>query len=120
MSQVSFTTQHSDRDVCVTGGWDRQMQYYHFTIEYAAPDFDSDIDSGFDSDEFQEGGVLYSNLDTEAPFKKDNEEYKAQLHIYGIEAPEGFWEMIERKEGNVLVEYRIEADGTHNWHRQEW
>ncbi len=120
MSQVTFTAKFNDRAVVVTGGWDALMQYYHFTIEYVAPDFDSDIDSGFDSDEVSEGGMLYSNLDTEAPYKQDNDEYKEQLRIRGIEAPEGFWEMIERKEGNVLVEYRIETGGARNWHRQEW
>jgi hypothetical protein len=120
MSQVTFTTQFNGNPVTVTGGWDVQLQYYYFTIEYVAPDFDSDIDSGFDSDEVSEGGMLYSNLDTEAPFKKDNKEYKEQLRIFGIEAPPGFWEMIERNEGNVLVEYRIETGGVHNWHRQEW
>lgn len=115
MSQVSFEAEFNGDPVTVTGGWDVQLRYYHFTMEFDAPDFD-DSEGGDDGDE----GLLFSNLDLPSPWQQSNTRYKAALVEFGVEAPPGFWEMIERNEGNVIVQWRADDNGKFDWRRQEW
>jgi len=97
MSQIRFNAKFDGKDVQVSTGWDRPLQYYHLTI--------------FDMNPNAEDDVVWSCLD-HFGFCKSLDIIKDQLKKMNIECPEGTFDLIARKEGNVFYAWR---DG--KWNR---
>lgn len=92
MSQVSFKTTYSGFPVEVVAGWDEPLKYYHFTV------FDLRVDAKKET--------IFCNLDDKDPFAvKTTDKWKQTLTQMNIAAPVGFWERVERKEGNALYKF---------------
>jgi hypothetical protein len=92
VSQVKFKTPFIGKRIEIMAGWDRPLQHYFLTI--------------FNLDE-DEDEVYWSTLDF--PSDEDNhgtERLRRQLDSMGIPAPEGFWERVERQEGNVNHDFK--------------
>lgn len=104
MSQVKFhSALPDDTKVEIVGGWDEPQQGYHFSI-FALED---DLEEGEDD-------VIYCNLRHSAcPFPRDNDIYRTVLKLARIIPPPGFWERVERKEGDVIYEWDGDA-----WHKR--
>lgn len=92
MSQVIFNSQTSDgRDVRVQAGWDEPLQGYHFTV-FNADDYDDPI---------------WDALNHCTPmFPKTIDEFPPVLEELGIEPPDGFWEEVQQKRGNVFIQWK--------------
>lgn len=93
MSQVKFKTKYNGETVEVMAGWDNPLQGFFMTI-FGQPTEEDDEP------------ILYNNLaDPNAPgamgFSRDTEYFKHKLEELGIIAPAGFWQLVNRKEGNV-------------------
>ena len=86
MSQVRYRTAEKGKKVEVVGGWDRPLATFFVTI------FQLEYEG---EDEADEARSLY-------PDTADVEGFKAALAETGIEVGAGFWERVERKEGNSL------------------
>lgn len=98
MSQVSFTTQYMGFPVKVVAGWDRPLQYYHFTVFDLRPDAEDEC--------------IFSCLDIPNVFQtKTLEKWQDRLAMMKIEAPEGFWERVEKKDTGNRVEIFRDGDG---------
>ena len=104
MSQVIFKSKIADKNVEVMGGWDPPMNYYHFTI------FNLDLKPDDDEE------IIWACIDnfrlSELP--KSTEPYIKILEEFNIEPPEDFWELCNKKEGNVVYIF----NGT-NWNRKD-
>lgn len=86
MSQVTFRGFRGELPVEVTAGWDRPLQHYHLTI------FGPDGDPLWSSiDEMPTGGC------------EDIGSLALALRDLGIDVPDGFWPLVEAREGNVLT-----------------
>lgn len=99
MSQVKFKAVTESGPVEVMGGWDRPLSEFYMTI------FDLATDA---EDETVWASMFGPSPKTTAPLR-------AQLVQMGIEAPEEFWDRVERREANVTHVY---ADG--KWTRDEF
>lgn len=85
MSQVTFWgTDRTGQRVEVLAGWDEPMRWFFLVV--------------FNTD----GETLYTNLDHPAPAElgRDTRAFRHVLQTRGVDAPEGFWERVERREGN--------------------
>jgi len=99
MSQVSYKTTHNGGNVEVVGGWDHPLGNYHLTV------FDLDAPETAFTD------VLYCQLDRYPIGQpKELKLLKEDLETLGITVPESFWEMCEKKEGNVM--HSVSEDGS--------
>lgn len=87
MSQVIFNATQGDVPVEVIGGWDRPLRRFFLTVI------------------FDDSGDDVSATDNE-----DTRSLRMELAALGITAPEGFWERVERMEGNVM----------HAWDQGAW
>lgn len=87
MSQVRFKAKASDnKEYDVLAGWDRPLREFFLTV-IALEDGGDDDDAGpvaFDQDK---NGTAY---------------LRKTLEDLGIEAPQGFWEKVEMREGNIM------------------
>ena len=92
MSQVTFRTTYKGKRAEVMAGWDNPLRYYHLTI--------FDLDAGDDEDE-----CIYSGMESEAFQVKTIDPLKVKLDKFGIKPPDGFWEHVEPKAGNVYIRY---------------
>lgn len=86
MSQVTFHTDHQGERIEVLAGWDTPLRYF-FLVLYGP-----------------KRELLYSNLDHRDPawLGRDTSLFRKELQTRGITPPEGFWERVERREGNVV------------------
>jgi len=98
MSQVKFESPFAGKSVEIMAGWDRPLQHYFLTI--------------FNMDD-SEDEVYWSTLDFPSDEDKDTSRIRRQLDSMGIQTPEGFWERVERQEGNKL---HVFMGGT--WHER--
>ena len=105
MSQVKFTAtlfwgSKPDMLVEVMAGWDRPLQHYFLTV--------FDLDATDDESE-----TLWSTLEypDEAADQAGTVRLQEQLKSMNITAPDGFWERVERNEGNVFHKF---GDGVWN------
>ncbi len=89
MSQVKFAgTRKGGEKVAVVGGWDRPLREFFLTIFVA------------DSEDEE---IVWSDLLAPSKLKQEDTHYlRGKLTEYGIEAPEGFWDRVERREANVV------------------
>lgn len=94
MSQVLFDTQFRGHWVDVMSGWDPPLGYYHLTI------FNLDDDEGPPE-------VLWSGLDR-LGFCRTLSKIQEALESLGITPPPEFFDIIDRKEGNISYRW----DGT--------
>jgi hypothetical protein len=92
MSQVKFQTTYKGKRAEVMAGWDVPLKYYHLTV--------FNLDAEDDEDE-----CFYSGMDDNPFSVKTIGPLKVKLAQLGIEAPDGFWERAERKEGNTFYTY---------------
>jgi hypothetical protein len=83
MSQVSFKAIHKGNCIEVMAGWDRPCQEYFLTL--------------FDA----EDEPFWSTLEHPEFVQGDKHRLKPVLESMGITPPTGFWEVVERQEGNV-------------------
>jgi len=93
MSQVTFKSTYRDRRIEVMAGWDRPLRHYFLTV--------FDLDASDDDPE-----TVWSTL--ESPSALDNtstERLRKKLGSMDISVPEGFWERVERQEGNAVHAY---------------
>jgi hypothetical protein len=105
MSQVKFRAVHDPEGkatpVEVMAGWDRPTRGFFMTV------FDlTDAD-----DPNAEEKLLYNGLDDRNTIMGNmptTEYFQMLLKAFGIQAPEGFWERVERQEGNVFHNYNPE------------
>ena len=92
MSQVRFNTEYNNEPALVVAGWDRPLQYYHLTV--------------FNNDENAEKECFYSDLDEPNPFSvKTIVPIQEKLKEMNIVPPDGFWDLVSKKEGNVFHTY---------------
>lgn len=94
MSQVSFkanmTALNDGAQVQVIAGWDRPLQEYFLTVFLSGDD-----------------EVWWSTMDEPSPADKFSTEHLQQkLASFGIEAPQGFWERVQRREANFCHFYQ--------------
>jgi hypothetical protein len=90
MSRISFKT---DGGLTVVAGWDVPLQGYFLSV----------------FDDANEDELTYESLDdrnTRMGFRRDSAYFKDILVKLGIEAPIGFWELVEENEGNVFYTFR--------------
>jgi len=94
MSQVIFQSEIRGQAVEVMSGWDAPMGWFFLGI--------------FDGD----GKVLYSNLNDRDPAQlgRDTVAFRRVLTERGITPPEGFWALVEQREGNHVA-HRHGAEG---------
>lgn len=84
MSQVSFKA-GPDGTFEVMAGWDRPCQEFYLTV--------------FDAEE----EVVWSTLGSVDPGLRESTLFiRTQLTKMTIQAPDGFWERVERREANVV------------------
>lgn len=82
MSQVRFKTGIRE----VMAGWDRPLGHFFLTISSVIDD-----------------EVVWSSIyDLPKGGTSSTEPLKKMLREFEVEPPEGFWERVERREGNVL------------------
>lgn len=93
MSQVKFETIYDGKNIEVVGGYDPPLNFYHFTI--------------YNLD--QEDDIIWCNLSQYMAFPTNNDRYKELVKEMGIEVPEGFWELCEKKKGNVFYQWDGES-----------
>ena len=99
MSQVRFKTKADDnREYDVLAGWDRPLREFFMTVFV--------LENGVEADE-----PYWSGLgDVDQDKATDTVLLRKSLRDLGIEAPPGFWERVEQREGNVM----------HYHHNGEW
>ena len=88
MSQIKFQATYQGKPCEVMAGWDAPCQEYYLTV--------------FDLDPEAAEEVVWSTID----FPDESQAYETgylrqRLGVMGIKTPKGFWEMVERREGNV-------------------
>lgn len=92
MSQVKFKTTLNGKPVEVMAGWDIPLQGFFLTV--------------FDLAEDAEEECIYSGMDdpkTRMGFMPKTDYFRDILATeYGIVAPEGFWDLVEKREGNTV------------------
>jgi hypothetical protein len=117
MSQHYFETTHNGQPVTVTLGWDRPIGHYFMVIRQHSPEpqgaDQNAVDDGA-TDEDDDDGILYSNLNEWDAFWKSLDDYRSTLKAMGIVCPGEMFEQVELDEcfgvGNRHVWYR--ADGS--------
>lgn len=97
MSQVVFKAMHNGEEVIVTGGYDGPLREFFVQVT-GGPH-----------------GFIMDDLWLRPDERKSTGHARAMLEEVGIEAPEGFWELIELREGNITYTHKKESDGTDNW-----
>lgn len=101
MSQVHFMTEFRGQRALVISGWDRPLQHFHLSI----------YDPGVDT----EDDVLWEGLfQLPRGGLSSAEAVKQKLLELGIQPPEGFVEICDRREGNVKY---VAMNG--DWSRSE-
>jgi hypothetical protein len=94
MSQVKFESQLAGKRVAVLSGWDPPLRHYFMTI-YLLDEPAEEVDD-----------IVWSTI--KAPSDADSlgtQRLKQQLTAMGIDVPVGFWERIERREGNIRYSF---------------
>jgi hypothetical protein len=88
MSRVQFFTKEG---LEVVGGWDHPLRYFFLTI------FDAEKEA------------IWSELDHFSPSALHaTQPLREVLHEHNITPPEGFWDGVERREGNVYRKWSEE------------
>ncbi len=112
MSRHYFETARGDQSIRVTLGYDRPLEYFYLTVEVI-----SDSESIEMSDDEDEAGFIYSNLeDAELPFGQCThlDYYRRKLRELGISVPESMFRETEcdaiNHVGNRVVRHL--QDGT--------
>lgn len=90
MSQVKVETVLNGRKVEISAGWDRPCQEFFLNLFNFDPDAESEVD--------------WSTLD-EPGDDRTTDRIREVIRGFGISLPEGFWERVERREGNVIHVY---------------
>ena len=86
MSQVKFTSTLNGKPCEIMAGWDRPCQEYYLTVFDLNPDEE----------------VCWSTIDSpDESLAHETGYLRQRLGVMGITSPEGFWERVERREGNV-------------------
>lgn len=98
MARVLFDTVKDGVPVTVVAGWDRPLREFFMHVE---------LRTGPNA-----GEALWTDWAITPDEKQDTVRLRACLNRMGVIPPEGFWDRIELKEGNVL--YTHTADG---WER---
>ena len=94
MSQVQFFTKEG---LEIIGGWDHPLLYFFLTI--------------FDAD----GESIWSNLDHFAIDELTTTTALRRVLVeQDISPPEGFWDIVERKEGNFIYKWSKEEKVWYN------
>ena len=97
MSQVKCISVYQGAKCDVLAGWDRQLRDFFLTVFYRDKE---ETDNDWDQ-------VAWSTLSSPSPKDRVSTEHlAAKLVEMGIEVPAGFWERVERREGNVVHSYR--------------
>ncbi len=90
MSQVTFRTKLGEKSIEVMAGWDRPMGEFFLTV-FGPPRTE---------DEDEE--IIWSAINNPSPVDRQGTlRLRTKLVELGITAPEGFWEKVEAREGNV-------------------
>ncbi len=97
MSQIKFDTRYQDKDVEVVTGWDPPLGYYHLTV--------------FDKDPETEDEIVYDGLGL-LGFCRTLKTVKQALLELNIEPPPETFDLVEKREGNVI--YKWSGEG---WNR---
>lgn len=95
MSQVRFKVKADDnKEYEVLAGWDRPLREFFLTVFV--------FEDGEEADE-----PYWSGLgDVDRDKMTDTVQLRKSLQDLGIEAPPGFWERVELREGNVMHHHR--------------
>jgi hypothetical protein len=102
VSQVKFRSELGGKPVEVMAGWDRPLGHYYLTIFDLSPDAEEE--------------TLWSTLDAMPDGGCPSvTPLFGQLYKLGIQEPEGFWEHVEMRDGNVVTTH---VDG--KWRREEF
>lgn len=92
MSQVKFRGQVNDgREVMVMAGWHHPLEKFFLVVYDLTADPEGEK-------------VLWSTLDDFVP-TDTTKGVRAKLTELGPEVPEGFWERVELREGNIIHLY---------------
>jgi hypothetical protein len=117
MSQHYFETTYNGQPITVTLGWDRPIRHYFMVIQQHVPESRGDDQSAVDdgaTDEDDDDGILYSNLNQRNAFGRSLDDYRSTLQAMGIVCPGEMFEQVELDKcfsvGNRYVWYR--ADGS--------
>jgi hypothetical protein len=102
MSQVKFKSECRGKPVEVMAGWDRPLGHYYLTIFDLSPDAEEE--------------TLWSTLDAlPGGGASSVTPLFGQLYTLGIQEPDGFWEQVQKQDGNVVTSH---VDG--KWRRTEF
>lgn len=95
MSQVKVSTIMKDgTKVEILGGWDRPLREFFISVFNTNPPEDSE-------------GIIYSTLgDWNALDRDSTLRLQGKLEKLGVALPDGFWDRVERREGNVTHVHR--------------
>ena len=100
MSQVKFRAVTESGPVEIMAGWDRPLQEFFLTVFDLVPEAEEET--------LWSTVNLPSSIDTKTTLR-----IRTKLVELGIEAPEGFWERVERREANVT--HTFGANGWESW-----
>jgi len=95
MSQIKFRTEFQGKAAEIMAGWDAPLGYYHFTV--------------FDADPEAEEELLWDGLGN-LGFCRKLDTIRETVDTLGLEPPPEFYDLIDRREGNVI----------YNWDGEQW
>lgn len=101
MARVLFDTVKNGMPVTVVAGWDRPLREFFMHLEHRGGEND--------------GEALWTDWALTRTEKADTAVLRKTLGDMGILPPEGFWERVERVEGNVLHQYTAKG-----WEEASW
>jgi hypothetical protein len=100
MSQVKFNAPYKGGTIEVMAGYDRPLSGFFLTI-FELVDSDEEM-------------ILYSSLDDQRADQfgqfDDTMVIRDVLEAYVPNPPAGFWELVEKREGNVVHVLSLEGD----------
>ena len=88
MARVLFDAVKDGMPVTVVGGWDRPLREFFMQVEHRGGEKD--------------GEAVWTDWALVPSEKQDTAKLRAVLDRMGILPPEGFWERVEQREGNVI------------------
>ena len=94
MSRISFTSRYDGLRVEVVAGWDRSLQCFFMTI------FNLDV-----TDEDDDEIIWDDSQDYDFSVLRSTDKLQEKLASLYIEAPKGFWNRVELKEGNSTFDF---------------